>query len=73
MVILSSLAKKNQNLKFEFEEKKFSLFLKLAFSRQKRLQTSLFSNKLNDHNRLIYKFENDQKNVGCVGKCASFC
>ena len=33
--------------KFEFEEKKFSLLLKVAFSRQKRLQTSLFSNKLN--------------------------
>ena len=23
----------------------------------------------NDHNRLLYKFENDQKNVGCVGSC----
>ena len=33
--------------KFEFEEKKFSLLLKVVFSRQKRLQTSLFSNKLN--------------------------
>ena len=33
--------------KFEFEENKFSLLLKVAFSRQKRLQTSLFSNKLN--------------------------
>ena len=33
--------------KFEFEEKKFGLLLKVQFSRQKRLQTSLFSNKLN--------------------------
>ena len=33
--------------KFEFEEKKFSLLLKVAFSRQKHLQTSLFSKKLN--------------------------
>ena len=39
MVILSSLAKKNQNLKFEFEEKKGG------------------------------KFENDQKNFGCVWSC----
>ena len=23
----------------------------------------------NDHNRLLYKFENDQKNFGCVGSC----
>ena len=70
-----------EKLKFEFEKIKFSLLLKVAFSRQKSLQTSLFSNKLsffpqiqiliflrqttrNDHNRLLYKFENDQKNCG---------
>ena len=23
----------------------------------------------NDHNRLLYKFENDQKKFGCVGSC----
>ena len=23
----------------------------------------------NDHNRLLYKFENDHKNFGCVGSC----
>ena len=66
--------------------KKFSLLLKVAFSRQKRLQTSRFSNKLNffprililiflcettqnDHYRMLYKFENDQKKFGCVGGC----
>ena len=38
---------REEKSKFEFEEKKFSLLLKVAFSRQKRLQTSLFSNKLN--------------------------
>ena len=70
--------------KFEFEEKKFSLLLKVAFLRQKRLQTSLFSNKLNffpriqiliflreatqnDHNILLYKFENDQKILVVLG------
>ena len=44
MVILSCLAIKSI---FEFEEKKSSLLLKVAFSRQKHLQTSVFSNKLN--------------------------
>ena len=38
MVILSCLAKKNQNLNL----RKKSLLLKVAFSREKRLQTSLF-------------------------------
>ena len=38
--------------KFEFEEKKFSLLLKVAFSRQKRPQTPLFSNKLNSFPQL---------------------
>ena len=42
----SELSRKEKS-KFEFEEKKFSLLLKVAFSRQKRLQTSLFINKLN--------------------------
>ena len=39
---------REEKSKFEFEEKKFkfSLLLKVAFSRQKRLQTFLFSNKL---------------------------
>ena len=23
----------------------------------------------NDHLRLLYKFENDQKKIGCVGSC----
>ena len=38
---------REEKSKFEFEEKKLCLLLKVAFSRQKRLQTSLFSNKLN--------------------------
>ena len=75
---------REEKSRFEYEEKNFSLSLKVAFSRQKPLQTSLFSNKLNffhqiqiliflgkttqsDHNRLLYKFENDQKHFGCVG------
>ena len=75
---------------FEFKEKKFSLLLKVAFSRQKRLQTFLFSNKLpriqiliflckttqNDHYRLLYKFETEQKNFWLCWElwiCASFC
>ena len=37
--VRSCLAKKK--MKFELEEKKFSLLLKVSFSRQKRLQTSL--------------------------------
>ena len=45
MVILSCLAKKNQNL--NARKKKFSLLLKVSLSSQKRPQTSLFSNKLN--------------------------
>ena len=82
MVIVSCLAKKNQNL--NARKKKFSLLLKVAFSRQKYLQTSLFSNKLNlfpriqiliflreatqnDHIRLLYKFERDKKNLLVLG------
>ena len=38
---------REEKLKFELEEKKLSLLLKVTFSRQKRLQTSLCSNKLN--------------------------
>ena len=38
---------REEKSKFEFEEKKFRLLLKVAFSRQKCLQTFLFSNKLN--------------------------
>ena len=37
---------REEKSKFEFEEKKFSLLLKVGFSRQKHQQTSLFSNKL---------------------------
>ena len=43
-VILSCLARKNQNW---IRGKKLILLLKAAFSRQKCLQTSLLSNKLN--------------------------
>ena len=80
---------REEKSKFEFEEKKFSLLLKVAFSRQKRLQTSLFSNKLtffpqiqiliftqNDHNSLLYKFQNDQKKIWLCWElwiCSSFC
>ena len=42
----SELSRKEKS-KFEFKEKKFCLLLKVAFPRKKRLQTSLFSNKLN--------------------------
>ena len=38
---------REEKSKFEFEEKKFSLLLKVSFSRQKRLQAYLFSIKLN--------------------------
>ena len=38
---------REEKSKFVFEGKKFSLLLKVEFSRQKCLQTSLFSNKLN--------------------------
>ena len=30
---------------------------------------SLCETTQNDHNRLLYKFENDQKKIGCVGCC----
>ena len=53
--------------KFEFEEKKFSLLLKREVCRRFFLENATFSNKLNF--RLLYKFENDQKNFGCVGSC----
>ena len=36
-----------------------------------RIQILIFLRETtqNDHNRLLYKFENDQKKIGCVGSC----
>ena len=36
-----------------------------------QIQTLIFLRKttMNDHNRLLHKFENDQKKFGCVGSC----
>ena len=84
MVILSCLAKKNQNLN---ARKKSSVYsLKREVRGRFGLENATFSNKLNffpqiqtliflrettqnDHNRLLYKFDNDQKKFGCVGSC----
>ena len=84
MVILSCLAKKNQNLN---ARKKSSVYYwKLRFQARNphkppfsvinwtffpRIQILIFLREAtqNDHIRLLYKFENDQKNFGCVGSC----
>ena len=84
MVILSSLAKKNQNL---IARKKSSVYyqkgkfagisalktqlsvINLTFFPRIQILIFLCETTQNDHNRLLYKFENDQKNVGCVGSC----
>ena len=84
MVILSCLAKKNQNV---IARKKSSVYSCLSKVRGCFwLENATFSNRLiffssdsnfdfssettqNDHNRLLYKFKNDQKMFGCVGSC----
>ena len=84
MVILSCLAKKNQNLN---ARKKSSVYYwKLRFQGWNAheppfsginwnffpcIQTLIFLREAtqNDHIRLLYKFERDKKNFGCVGSC----
>ena len=84
MVILSCLAKKNQNLN---SRKKSSVYYwKLRFQGRNacklpflvinwtffpQIQILIFIRETtqNDHNSLLYKFENYQKNFGCVGSC----
>ena len=84
MVILSCLAKKNQNLN---SRKKSSVYywklrfparnthkppfsvIKWTFFPQIQISSFLREATQNDHIRLLYKFENDQKKIGCVGSC----
>ena len=42
---------------------------KLNFFPQIQILIFLRRTIQNDHNRLLYKFENDQKKIGCVGSC----
>ena len=77
---------REEKLKFEFEEKKFTLLLKREVWGYFWLENATFSNKLkflpqvqisiflhkatqNDHIRLLYTFENNQKKIGCFGSC----
>ena len=84
MVILSCLARKNQNLN---SRKKTSVyywelhfqgrnacklpFLVINWFFFPRIQILSFLRETtqNAHNSLLYKFENDQKNFGCLGSC----
>ena len=84
MVILSCLAKKNQNL--NLRKKSSVYYWKLHFQGRNacklpflvinwtffpRIQILIFLRETtqNDHDRLLYKFENDQKHFGCVESC----
>ena len=84
MVILCWLAKKNQNLNLRKKSSVYYWKLRFParnthkppFSVIKwtffpRVQISIFLREAtqNDHIRLLYKFENDQKKFGCVGSC----
>ena len=76
---------REEKLKFEFEEKKFSLLLQREVCGRFWLENTMFSNKLNffssnsnfdffreatkNDHILLHKFENDQKKIGCVGCC----
>ena len=84
MVILSCLAKKNQNLnarkkssvyywKLHFQGRNahkppFSV-IKWTFFPRSQILIFLPKSIQNNHIRLLYKFENDQTNFGCVGSC----
>ena len=84
MVILSWLVKRNQNLnsrkkKFSLllkvasqarnvHKPPFSV-INWTFFPQIQILIFLRESTQNDHIRLLYKFENDQKNFGCVGSC----
>ena len=82
MVILSCLAKKNQNL--NLRKKSSVYYWKLRFQGRNacklpflvinwtffpRIQILIFlcETTQNDHNRLLYKFENDQKKLVVLG------
>ena len=84
MVILSCLAKKNWNLnsrkkssvyywKLRFPARNtlkppFSV-IKWTFFPQVQISIFLCEATQSDHIRMLYKFENDQKNFVCVGSC----
>ena len=80
MVILSCLAKKNQNL--NSREKSSVCYWKLRFQGRNACKLPflvinwtililifLRETTQNDHDSLLYKFENDQKKIGCIGSC----
>ena len=68
---------RKEKSKFDLEEKKFSLVLKMEICGLKTQQTSIFSTKLNFFpqdqilNFLHEATQNDHctKNFGCVGSC----
>ena len=84
MVIQSCLAKKNQNLNVREKSSVYSWkgrFVGVSGLKTQlsvinwtffpRIQILIFLREAtqNDHIRLLYKFENDQKKFGCVGSC----
>ena len=84
MVILSCLTKKNWNLNLRkkssvyYQKGKFAGISALktqlsviywTFFPQIQILIFLSETTQNDHNGLLHKFENDQKNFGCVGSC----
>ena len=75
MVTLSSLAKKISvyywKLSFHATNFRNSPFSVINWTFFPRIQIFIFirESTQNDHIRLLYKFENDQKNFGCVGSC----
>ena len=84
MVILSCLAKKNRNLNLRKKSSVYywkgrfvgvsALKMQLSvinwtFFPQIQILIFLREATQNDHIRLLYKFENDQKKFGCVGSC----
>ena len=63
----SLLLKREVCRRFCLENATFSN--KLNFFPQIQILIFLCETTQNDHNRLLYKFENDQKKFGCVGSC----
>ena len=77
MVILRCLSKKIQiwirenywKLRFQGRNACKLPFLVINWTFFPQIQIFLCETTQNDHNSLLYKFENDQENFGCVGSC----
>ena len=57
-----------EKLEFELEETQLSV-INWTFFPQVQISIFLCEATKNDHIRMLYKFENDQKKFGCVGSC----